>query len=244
MFDLSIVTVSHNNLTGLISLYRDIKPLLHSHVEWIVKDSGFCSESQSWSITIDDPGFVFDNKKDVGIYNALNMAVSKCRSKIYLVVGSDDFIDTVSINEVLKMIRLGQFSGVDVASFPVFINNHRHHKKIGLPTFFSTGGLVSSHSVGTFIRCDLHRTLGYYDESYEILADSLFLRRAYQAGAFFKYFNNPVMGIFSTGGISNSHHARRIIEAYSYNVACGDPPFLQAIFMMFRLIKYRPNKLI
>jgi len=244
MSKLTVITASHNNLRGLMSLYEDIKLALNSDVEWIIKDSGSCVESSNWACEIEDPHIQFYNEKDSGIYNAINVALLKCQSDFYLVVGSDDSVNSSALLAIVKMIQSGKFSYVDVASFPVMINDRIHHKKWMRPVFFSIGGLVSSHSVGTIIRRRLHESVGFYDESYKILADALFLRCAHEVGACFKHFKKPIMGIFTTTGISNTQHARRILEAYSYNVACGDSHVLQAIFMMLRTIKCKPVKFI
>lgn len=227
-----------------MSLYEDIKLALNSDIEWIIKDSGSCIASAHWASEIEEPNIRFYNEKDTGIYNAINVALSKCRSDFYLVVGSDDSVNSSALLVIVKLIQSGELSDVDIASFPVMVDQRIHHKKWMRPTFFSIGSLVSSHSVGTVIRRRLHESVGFYDESYKILADALFLRRAHQVGACFKHFKKPITGIFTTTGISSTQHARRILEAYSYNVACGDSPALQAIFMMLRTIKCKPVKFI
>lgn len=244
MLKLTIITVSNNNFCGLVSLYKDIKPALNSNINWIIKDSGSCVASAHWASEIKDPYIQFYNEKDTGIYNAINVALSKCKSDFYLVVGSDDSVNSGALLLVIKLIQSGELSDVDIASFPVIIDQRIRHKKWMRPTFFSIGSLVTSHSVGTVIRRRLHESIGLYDESYTILADALFLRRAHQVGACFKHFKKPITGIFTTTGISSTQHARRILEAYSYNVACGDSTALQAFFMMLRTIKCKPVKFI
>lgn len=244
MPELSIVTASHRNLAGLEALYAQLKPALGENVEWIIKDSGKCEATRTWGDELSNPNVRFICEADNGIYPALNRALSECRAEFYLVVGSDDFIDPASVHEVARLIQTEALKDVDVASFPVIINQKVFHRKLMCPTFLSVGGLVSSHSVGTVIRRSLHDSIGLYDEDYKILADSYFLRRAYQAGASFRHFKGPVMGTFTQAGISSTQHARRIVEAYSYNVACADSYILQAILLMLRTIKYRPSTFI
>lgn len=244
MSNLTIVTVSHNNHAGLVSLYKNIKPALNPSIEWVIKDSGSCLASAQWANQINEKYIRFYNENDAGIYNAINFALSKSLSDFYLVVGSDDSINSSALLAIIKLINSGELTDIDVASFPVIINNCICHKKRMRPTFLSIGSLVSSHSVGTVIRRRLHESVGFYDESYKILADALFLRRAHQAGACFKHFKTPITGIFATSGISSMQHSRRILEAYSYNVACGDSPTIQSFFMMLRTIKHKPKKFI
>ena len=240
MPNLTIITVAHKNPEGLALLKADIQPALGPNIEWIIKDSGLCEDSLAWGNGIRDESIHFYSKHDLGIYNALNFALSKCKSDFYIVVGSDDSLDAKALLIIDEMIQYGAFENIDVASFPVMINKKIFHRKFMRPHFVSVSGLVSSHSVGTLIRRNLHESVGDYDENYKILADSLFLRRAYEKGAQFKHYKEPVTGCFSTSGISNTQHARRILEAYSYNVACGDPPVLQALIMLLRTLIKKP----
>ncbi|CAN1563774.1 putative glycosyl transferase [Burkholderiaceae bacterium] len=240
MPNLTIITVAHKNPEGLALLKADIQPALGPNIEWIIKDSGVCEISSAWGNEIGDENIQFYSKLDSGIYSALNFALTKCTSDFYLVVGSDDSLHAKSLLIIDEMIQYGEFEGIDIASFPVLINKKIFHRKLMRPCFVSVGGLVSSHSVGTLIRRSLHESIGDYDEKYKILADAFFLRRAYENGAQFKHYKEPITGCFSTVGISNTQHARRILEAYSYNVACGDAPALQSLIMLLRTLIKKP----
>jgi len=241
---LSIITASHRNPDGLIALKDQIQPVLGDHINWIIKDSACCERTSFWGSNLEDPNIYFFSESDSGIYSALNYALNKCRSDFYLVVGSDDSLNTDSLFEIAEMLRLGSFDNMDIISFPVLVNDHILCRKRMRPNWVSVGGLISSHSVGTIIRKELHSRIGEYDEEYKILADSLFVRQAYQNGANFRNFLSPVVGSFSTGGVSSTQHARRILEAYTYNVSCGDSPVLQAFLMLVRILKIRPLKFI
>ena len=241
---LTLITVSHRNLPGLVSLFSQIQTALSSDVAWVIKDSGDCQATAAWGASIDNINVQFISEPDKGIYSALNRSLSECSSEFYLVVGSDDSIEPRAIIAIGEMIRSGKFATLDVASFPVMIDGRPFRRKRMRPHFVSVSGLISSHSVGTIIRRSLHDTAGLYDENYRILADALFIRRAYQAGARFRHFEGPTTGSFSLSGVSSTQHSRRILEAYSYNVLCGDSPALQAIIMMWRIMKNKPLTLI
>jgi hypothetical protein len=241
---LSIITASHQNLDGLAALKTQIQPALGDQINWIIKDSACCDSSLQWGNHLNDHNIHFFSSPDSGIYSALNYALEQSASEFYLVVGSDDSLNTESLFNVSAMLRTDSFDNLDVISFPVIINGNIFRKKRMRPIWVSIGGLISSHSVGTIIRRELHSSIGKYQEEFKILADALFLRQAYQSGAKFKNFNFPVIGSFSTHGVSSTQHARRILEAYSYNVSCGDSPALQAFLMMLRTLKNKPLKFI
>jgi glycosyltransferase involved in cell wall biosynthesis len=226
---------------GLINLYKQIEPVLCEAVTWTIKDSGACVLTGEWGKTLNNSNIKFITGLDDGIYNALNIALEECKSDFYLVVGADDSINSISIIEIKRLLLSGALEYIDIASFPILIQGAVFIKKRFYPTFISISGLISSHSVGTLIRRSLHDYIGLYNERYKILADALFIRKAYQYGAKFGYYKYPVIGTFSTSGISSTEHANRILEAYSYNVACGDSKLLQAILMFLRVIKFRPT---
>ena len=241
---LTIITVSHRNLEGLVNLISQIQPALSKKINWLIKDSGCCEQSAIWAKSITDSNIHFYSGSDSGIYSALNFALNKTESDFYLVVGSDDNINTDSLREIGDILQTRELEEIDIASFPVIIDGKVFHKKSLHPLCISIAGLISSHSVGTIIRRSLHEKIGFYDEDYKILADSLFIRKCLEVGAKFKNFKFPVIGSFSTGGISRTQHARRILESYSYNVACGDSQMLQSFFLLFRTIKNKPSKFI
>ncbi len=238
MTALSVLTASHDNAAGLVALHRQIEPSLGSDIEWIVKDSGACASTAAWSESVQGPSLQVLRGPDAGIYDALNQALQAAIGRFYLVVGSDDALLAASLGNLVRMINGGDLDNTDVASFPVRVDGQVHTRTRLRPLFASVSGIVSSHSVGTVIRRSLHDTLGPYDRRYRILADALFLRRAVQAKARVRSFDGPILGEFSTTGVSSRAHSQRILEAYSYNVECGDPPWVQALLLCARAVRY------
>lgn len=244
---LTIVTVVHDNLAGLRRLADELAPALGPDLHWVVQDSGASKETQRWAEQLEQlkPSYLdFASVADRGIYDALNLAAPRVQSTFYLVVGSDDSIDPAALRDVASTLHDSDAAQIDVLSYPVRTSRGIRRRKTGWPRWLSASGLVSSHSVGTVIRTALHDTLGPYDTRYRILADSLFLRRAYDAGARFADRPGPVLGSFALSGVSSTEHARRIVETYSYQRECGSPAWLQSMLLMLRLWRYRVSSLI
>lgn len=245
---LTVVTASHCNSQGLRSLAEQILPRLGHGLRWVVKDSGACSETSQWAATTlaQESGVSFDASPDVGIYDALNRALSKVTTDYYLVVGSDDAVDGGALVDVARTLR-ARAPGVqpaDILTFPVRTSAGLRRRKRFRPRWVSSSSLVTSHSVGTLIRRDLHDRLGPYDTRYHILADSLFLRQAWLAGAQFEHRVGPVLGSFSLNGVSSRDHGRRLVETYSYLSSTGSPRWLQSCLLWLRLMRFRPPSLL
>lgn len=244
---LTIITASHRNLVGLQRLASEILPVLSSQIAWIIKDSGHCGDSARWAVEVEQPGFRFDTAPDLGIYDALNqaVAVASVHGGYYLVAGSDDHLDGEALTRLgSKLAGADGAQSGDIITFPVATPKGVRRRKRFLPLWVSSSGLTSSHSIGTVIRCSLHDRLGPYDTTYRILADSLFLRLAYQRGAVFEHCDVPILGTFNLDGVSSRDHGRRLIETYSYLCQTGSSVPVQAALLFLRICRYRPSTLL
>ena len=234
---LSIVTVVHSNLPGLVKLYEAIKYVLSEDIEWIVKDSGCCEKTKLWALQFNSKCHIrFSFDADDGIYDALNFAVGMAKGEYYLTVGSDDVVFTEGVYFFLKhYFFLSQF---DVIAFPVNVDGKIKQRSRYVPHWISTGGLIASHSVGTVIRKDLHYRYGYYDITFKILADCLFITRCVNNGANFFYFDSIVFGQFDSKGVSSVPSTNRFLEAFRYQVSLKSNVLLQVFLFLFRCVKY------
>jgi glycosyltransferase involved in cell wall biosynthesis len=233
---LTVITVVHDNFKGLLSIYEHLNIFLNEDIRWIIKDSGSCKKTEIWSSKVDNPNIRFILSKDKGIYNALNIAIRETKSDFYLVVGSDDYVFHAALNHLKNAYYKNQFSNLDIITFPIIVKNKIYFPKRYRPSSFSISSIITSHSVGTIIRTSIHHELGFYDESYKILADSYFIRIAQLKKYRFKLINHPTIGVFSTHGISNTEYLLKAKEAFKYNRMCRSPIPLQAFYYLIRLL--------
>lgn len=230
---LTIITLVDQNLDGLRELYRGLKPFLSPHVKFIVKDSARCESTREWLSDLDDSNVSSIISPDEGIYQGLNAAIKVCSSEFYCVVGSDDFVFGNALLAAVRFVE-DDYCESDFYVFPVISRGRIIKPRKYIPLSYSVSKLVTSHSVGTIIRTALHQDIGEYNESYKILSDSFFFRKAFQLGKTFRRCDAIVMGEFGFSGISSTQISLKIHEAFRYNVECGDPVFLQRIFLSVR----------
>lgn len=235
MHKLSIVTVVDKNLNGLELLLENLEAVLSDDVEWVIKDSGRCQDTREWASRMEGvPNIRILCEVDSGIYDALNVAVAMADGVFYLTVGSDDRLFPDRIAEFVR--DFSSHVEDDIVVYPVVINGEIRRRKKWLPLSVSTGGLIASHSVGTVIRKALHVKYGYYDTSYSILADSLFLTTCDLAGVRFRYIDKP-MGEFDANGISSKPDQRRFLEAFRYQRARGSCLLIQVVLLILRNVQ-------
>jgi len=234
---LSIVTVSHNNFLGLKNIYRGLKNYLGPNVNWIIQDSGSCTATSNFFKSLSSTNVCFDNSGDDGIYDALNKAVLRANS-YYLVVGSDD--DLFSHKIPLLIEKITELEGTfDILACAVFFD-----RKLLLPKssrfmpIISLRGWITSHSVGTVIRKEIHSTAGYYDTRFTILADSHFLTNCFLQDRNRVAINNLIMGRFNTGGVSTTDNYKRADEAYKYHIDLNYNKHFQNVLRWLRRTKY------
>ena len=174
--------------------------------------------------------------KGLGIYDGLNLAISLCDTKYYLVCGSDDFLFPNAVEIINKSI----LSNADLYIFSLFQGEKL--VKGEYPNLFNRllgwQSIISSHSVGTVIKTNLHSSLGYYDSKVTILADGLFLTKVLYDKKLLKVISNEIVGKFGMFGSSNKNFYNNIfttfiIQSKFYNF------YLQLFLLLLRLIKYR-----
>ena len=235
---LSIITVVDRNLNGIINIYNQIGKYLSADVEWIIKDSSRCDATKKWGNSVSSENLRFISSNDSGIYEALNQAISHSTGEFYVTLGADDSLFSNCLSGFLE--DYNNLSFFDILVFPVIVNKQKHFASKYCPTFVSVASLVTSHSVGTFIKKSIHQKIGFYDQSYKILADSLFLTKAFRSDFRFFYIKGEPIGEFGTGGISSTNFQVRFYEAYRYQTQLGSPRLLQMILFVLRVLKYSP----
>ena len=234
MYKISVLTVVHKNLPGLVAIHESIYGVLSSNINWVIKDSGQCKATKEWITSLNINNIIFITGKDEGISSASNSGIKRCND-FYIVCGSDDLIFPSALVELHDTVNNINYN------CELLINSVVIDGKVictGPKTCLtiSLKGWIVSHSVGCLIKTDLHEKFGCYDESYSILADSKFLTLLNENKIQFYEAKDIIGGIFSTDGISSTNKKQRAAEAYRYHVDLGYNRFLQYLLYYLRVL--------
>ena len=230
---LSIITVVDNSFNNLHTLSENIKPILENdQIEWVIKDSGRCKKTLRWGNKNKNKNLIFISSKDSGIYDALNLAIIESKGLYYLVVGSDDLLIKENIFKLLEKIDL--FINYEVISFPVMTTNGLIRVNKYIPTFINIRSLISSHSVGTLIKKNVHFKYGFYKPHYKILADSYFISLIKKNKIL--QLEYMYLGTFSLNGVSSKKNIVIIFEAFKYHIDLGHNFLLQCLILIVRFL--------
>lgn len=173
---ISIITINRNDAEGLAKTISSVTSQSYTDFEYIVIDGN--STDNSIDI-IKQNGDVIDAWKcepDTGIYNAMNKGISLAKGDYCLFLNSGDYLYSASIlQEVFKddhsrdiiygnQLRIGP-EGQYTREFP---------EKLSFMHFYAE---YLGHN-STFIKTELFKTIGYYNENRRIVADWEFLMLA------------------------------------------------------------------
>jgi glycosyltransferase involved in cell wall biosynthesis len=230
-----LLTTTYNSSDYIDGLITSIEKQTDHNYFWIVVDNE----------SIDNTLFKINrssikNKKIIvsktSIYEGINACIAEVGdSGYYLTVGSDD---TLSF-DCIKLIR-ELVSNQDLLLFPVYINGLVKNPKRNNPfnRVFGWQRIISSHSVGTVINVNLHKKFGFYSaREFPILADGYFLAKVLFNNPDIEYGERPI-GTFSTVGTSNKNIFRNIFSTFEIQSKYSSI-YIQIIFLIYRLIKYR-----
>ena len=144
------------------------------------------------------------SEKDTGIYNAMNKGVRAAKGEYVLMLNSGDyFVDEHVVERILP-----ELDGTDIVQGNAIIEQNgelRIHRGYGHSdlSFIEVQHGDFPHQA-TFARKSVFEQYGYFDESYRLIADTVFFFKALGLGnATFKYVDVHI-AYFTPGGASDT----------------------------------------
>lgn len=173
----SIITVCLNARDGIIKTARSIQNQENRDFEWIVIDGGstdgtleFLEKEKSITHLV--------SEKDGGIYNAMNKGIRLSSGQYYLFLNAGDFLLDYKV-----LLHVQKYLKADIVVGQIKQEGHADSSKNGIKNFdtqlFNQDYLYyrSLPHPSTFIRRDIFRLYGGYEESFKIAGDHDFFAR-------------------------------------------------------------------
>ena len=200
-YKISIITVTKNSEKFLPQNILSVKSQKYKNFEHIIVDGN--SNDKTIEIINSHKGSVkfIKNKKDKGLYHAMNVGIKESSGDIIGILNSDD----IYFKNALKIVNeyFNKHRDLDF----LFGSVYKHKLLFGYnPNIIDWSfGFYTTHSVGFFIKKKSQFKVGLYDLRYDYSADyDLFLRMIKKfklKGISTK--KNEIFGRFRPGGLSS-----------------------------------------
>jgi len=233
----SVVTITYNNLEGLLKTSESVLAQTFEDFEWIIIDGGSSDGTVQFLRTFDRPKISWLSEKDSGIYDAMNKGIKLSNGEYCIFMNAgDSFFDSsvlMSVSDTIGSRRPAIVYGdaCEVAG------DKKWYKPARTPqaNFY----VMFTHHQSLFY---LRQALGAgYDLSYKFSADwALTTRILNTPGTEVLRYHGAVC-LFERGGISQSQKHRKIINAEHWRIYVEESAMNPIVAMVLWTAKVGTN---
>jgi putative colanic acid biosynthesis glycosyltransferase len=214
----SIITVTWNNLEGLINTWKSICNQDFNDYEWVVIDGGSTDGTREWLIANAPEQCIWISEPDKGIFDAMNKGIERSKADYMVFMNAgDEFFEPSSLSKIAKEIGRCILKPLLVYGDAIdFVTNEKsYHKKAksykALPLTMFT-----SHQAMFFNRKFGEEHQIRYPLQYKITGDYAYI------ALYFKQItdNNRVLYLpfpfcrFMLGGTNETHRFEALKEDF------------------------------
>jgi glycosyltransferase involved in cell wall biosynthesis len=201
LMKISVITINYNNSSGLKRTIKSVKEQRGFIYEFIIIDGGSIDNTLE---VINEYKTIITksiSEKDDGIYHAMNKGIKLSSGDYLLFLNSGDyFYNSTSLSRNIKLIKDFDLIAFDINLYGVGFNTiHKNPDKLSFSFIFLE--TLSHQSV--FIKRELFKSIGFYDETLKIVADWKFFLHSIMSGCSYKNYNITLTS-FEFGGISTT----------------------------------------
>lgn len=225
---ITIITVNLNNVGGLRRTFESVVSQSWREFEFIVIDGG--SKDGSKEFIEENTGFFsyWVSEPDKGVYTAMNKGIKQAKGEYLLFLNSGDCL---SSNIVLGKI-MEDLDGTDLISGKIKITSNQqpatsNQEPITFPHLFTN----SLPHQSTFIRNELFKKIGLYNEHNKLTSDWQFFMLAIFKHNVSHRFIDHLICVAEDGGMSRSLGSTTLIREEKKNFMMAHPEMRNADFV-------------
>lgn len=235
---ISVVTVTLNAAKHLPGLVGSLRNQTDPAFDYVVIDGASKDGTKEIIASAGDIVTYTVSEPDHGPYDALNKAIRAVKTDFYIVMGADDRFEPTAIAKFKEVAEKTEADVViaDVKAGKTIRRGYHPERR-----WLGPARMITSHSVGTCMRTNLHNQFGYYSWRYPLLADIHYVKRLCLSPDVKVVAGNFLSGEFAMYGLSNSNFVRSLCEYWWVQRDTGENPFLQYLFFQLRVLRYFPR---
>jgi glycosyltransferase involved in cell wall biosynthesis len=203
---ISIITVTLNNLSGLIKTFNSIQKQRSNTIEYVIVDG--ISNDGTVEFLKSNSEFInqWVSEKDSGIYDAMNKGALLSSGEYMLFLNSGDELCDDAIEIFFEKIN---FEYADIYYGQIFLNRGgldlKNNKfELLVPEHLKLRNNMSIFHPSTLISKNYFIQIGMYDVNLRLAADYKFFLKSYLNNCTFSYINKPLV-VFEHGGFSSAN---------------------------------------
>lgn len=238
---ISVVTVTLNAAKYLPSLISSLRNQTDRQFDFVVIDGASKDETKDVIASAADIVTYTISEPDHGFFDALNKAIRVVKTDFYIVMGADDLLDP---NAIANFKQVVEKTGADVVIGDVKAGKTTRRGYHPSRRWLGPARMITSHSVGTYMRTNLHSKFGDYSWRYPLLADIHYIKRLCLSPEVKVVAGNFLSGEFAMDGFSNNNFVRILCEYWWVQRETGENPILQYLLFQLRTLRYLPRVIV
>ena len=241
---LSVITVCRNEGSKIRATLESVRTQSYTDFEHIVVDGASTDETVEVIRQYSDRIAYWCSEPDTGIYAAMNKGIRKAKGDYLLFLNGGDSLAAPDVLE--RVFSLGYQE--DILYGDMVKDDAGRQYLSSLDGYNTSAFFLFTHTLphqGSFIKRRLFEELGLYDESYKLMGDYEFFKRALVKNRATARYLGFVVGIFDYSGMSTRPDFKRLQrnEARHARISTyGIPRFVwfSLLWGVYDLLVYRP----
>ena len=237
-YKISIITVVKNSLSTIEKTIRSVINQDYENIEYIIIDGNSTDGTSKIIDKYKDKISIIVREKDLGIWDAMNKGIKLTSGDIVGFLNSGDIYYENTFSTVNKYFNE---KNIDFLFGSVQKYKLLHGFRPNLVRF--SFGFYTSHSVGFFIKTDIHKKIGFYNLKYLSADLDLFYKMIVKnkfKGTCTK--KSEIFGKFAKGGFSSKvNYIDHLKDLNQIRVDNGQNIFFVNLLYFIKIIK-KPTK--
>ena len=235
----SIITVSYNSARTLERTLQSVLDQSYGDIEYIVVDGGSTDGSRQLIERYADRLAWWVSEPDGGISAAFNKGLARATGSLVGLLNADDCYLPDSVAAAVQALQAQPQAGF-VFGDQWFVDEQDRilFQQTGDPDYAASiaCGMPSIPHPATFVRAEVYRRYGGFDETYRTAMDYELLLRFHRAGVKGCYLPRPLARM-RLGGESDRNYVRAYAEVRDISVRYGLPAWQAQGLYVWRVLK-------